>query len=362
MNSLRIVKLDMVRTFAIVCVVLCHCSELVYSSIQYPYTIGELSIQSRLFMVISFTLGRLGVPFFLFLTGALLLKKTMDSQQSVLDFYKAKLLPLILINTIWIILYNLFLAFFLEEKTDVFITIKEILLLKNSAMINMWYMPMIIGMYVGLPFVAKIVKNFLLKTMLVVMIGIFIISYIIPAVNIFMKIYGINEEFVPVIQLPFLGGAYGLYIILGYYMHNDYNKNVKSGILIIVALISFIITVAVQYFSYEQWSKYNYKVWYDFPFMLITSLCIFLLFEKIKDENIKKGFSSIFTYISKISFSIFLVHIIVAEMLKKYIVNLGLKLPFTVFLFTVSTFIISIIIIFILSRNKYIAKYCLLIK
>ncbi len=361
MHTLRIVKMDIVRTFAIICVVLCHCSELVYSSIQYPRTVEELSAWSRLFMIISFTLGRLGVPAFLFLTGALLLKKTMDSRESIMRFYRSKLLPLIIINIIWVIIYNLFSFCFLGERIDLWIIVKEILLLKNSSMINMWYMPMIIGIYVGVPFIAKIVKNFSLKSLSVVMIGTFIISYIIPAVNIFMKIYRINEELIPVTQLPFLGGAYGLYIILGYYMHNE-SKNIKSGILLIVAFVSFLITVGVQYFSYEQWSGYNYKVWYDFPFILIASLCIFMLFEKIKDENIKKSFSSMFTYISKISFAIFLVHIIVAEILKNYIIGFGLKLPFTVILLTLLTLMLSMVIIFILSRNKYIAKYCLLIK
>lgn len=358
----RYIKLDIARTFAILCVCLCHCSELIYVYSPKTVIISELSVYSRVFMIVSFTLGRLGVPVFLFLTGALLLRKTMDSDESVFDFYKAKLLPLVLINATWIIIYNIFSACFLNEVFDFWKMIKEIFLLKNPAMMNMWYMPVIIGMYIGIPFVAKIIKSFSFKTISVVIAATFIISYVVPAVNSIMKIYGIQEEWNPVISVPFLGGAYGLYILLGYYIHNGSVKKLKTYMITVIMIISFVITVAVQYISYERWSCYNYRVWYDFPFVLITAVCIYMLFERIDDEKINNIFSHVFTYISRISFGIFLVHVLVISILKEYIGMLGLSMPLTVIIFTITAFLLSVVIIFILSRNKYIAKYCLLIK
>lgn len=85
-TSNRIVKLDMARTFAILCVVLCHCSEMIYT--QQSVKVAELGISSRIFMFGTFTIGRLGVPIFLYLSGILLLKKTIDSDEDILSFIR----------------------------------------------------------------------------------------------------------------------------------------------------------------------------------------------------------------------------------------------------------------------------------
>ena len=91
-TSNRIVKLDIARTFAILCVVLCHCSEMIYT--QQSVKVAELGISSRIFMFGTFTIGRLGVPIFLYLSGILLLKKTIDSDEDIFKFYKNNLFPL----------------------------------------------------------------------------------------------------------------------------------------------------------------------------------------------------------------------------------------------------------------------------
>ena len=104
-TSNRIVKLDMARTFAILCVVLCHCSEMIYT--QQSVKVAELGISSRIFMFGTFTIGRLGVPIFLYLSGILLLKKTIDSDEDIFKFYKNNLFPLFVVNEIWVIVKDI---------------------------------------------------------------------------------------------------------------------------------------------------------------------------------------------------------------------------------------------------------------
>lgn len=63
----RIINLDYLRAFAIICVVFCHATQ----SYFYIYNINiwqNFNIYSKLFMVISMTISRLGVPIFLMLT------------------------------------------------------------------------------------------------------------------------------------------------------------------------------------------------------------------------------------------------------------------------------------------------------
>ena len=70
----RIVNLDYLRAFAIVCVVFCHSTQ----SFYFVNTINiwnEYSIYSKIFMVLAMTISRLGVPIFLMLTRCTNIKK-----------------------------------------------------------------------------------------------------------------------------------------------------------------------------------------------------------------------------------------------------------------------------------------------
>lgn len=69
-NIKRIIFLDYIRSFAILCVLLMHTTERVYT--LNAMTLAQESMHSRIFSVSLFTVGRLGVPIFFFLTGFLM--------------------------------------------------------------------------------------------------------------------------------------------------------------------------------------------------------------------------------------------------------------------------------------------------
>ena len=77
----RIVKLDIARTFAILCVILCHCSEMTYFNDMV--VLKNLKITSRIFMMGTFTIGRFGVSIFLYLSGVLLLRKVIEKDEDI---------------------------------------------------------------------------------------------------------------------------------------------------------------------------------------------------------------------------------------------------------------------------------------
>lgn len=107
-NLSRIAFLDAIRTAAISLVVLCHCTEAVYN---FSYdSMASLPSEIQLFILSNFTLGRVGVPLFLFLTGYLVISKQFDTKDRISKFYKHNYLPLLVTCEIWIILYNLFVT------------------------------------------------------------------------------------------------------------------------------------------------------------------------------------------------------------------------------------------------------------
>lgn len=70
----RINSLDYLRSFAIICVVLCHATQS-YFYVSNINVWHNFSIYSKLYMTISMTIARLGVPIFLMLTRNINSKK-----------------------------------------------------------------------------------------------------------------------------------------------------------------------------------------------------------------------------------------------------------------------------------------------
>lgn len=142
----RIIYLDIARTFAIIFVVLCHSVELIYKMNLQGWV--SISLNARIFKTIVFTLGRIGVPLFLFLTGYLLLNRKYDNDADIKKFYKNNLLSLIVTTEVWILIYNIFLSLYNNKPFDTYSLIKEMLFLQKVPLMNMWYMPIIIGIYI----------------------------------------------------------------------------------------------------------------------------------------------------------------------------------------------------------------------
>lgn len=93
----RIGSLDVLRSFAILCVILTHVTEYTY---PINGALADHTLQSRVLALGLHTAGRLGVPIFFFLTGYLLLDRDYTGSKAV-EFWKSHLLPLILTSEVW---------------------------------------------------------------------------------------------------------------------------------------------------------------------------------------------------------------------------------------------------------------------
>ena len=356
-NKKRIVSLDIARTFAIISVVFCHAIELIYNMNLKGW--ADLSIKSKIFRTIGFTVGRLGVPIFLFLTGYLLLNRQYDNDEEVKKFYKNNLIPLILVTEIWVIIYNVFISIYNNQSFDIYVLIKEMLFIEKVPLINMWYMPMIIGIYIAIPYVSKIVHTFNLKTLKFPIIIVFILTFILPTVNIMLKTFKL-EQYGNVLDISFLGGIYGIYIISGYLIFNGVIKKIKTIWIILMSIMFFIFSCIIQIFEYNYNIEYN--IWYNSPLLYLCTFNLFELFTRINTETMKFKIKKIFTHISKMSLAIYFIHIIVEMILSKYIKEIKIFNPGKVLILFGISFIVSIFILWMLSKIKVIKTKILLIK
>ena len=157
MSKTRVEWIDLVRAIAILTVLYIHATDGIF--IISSDAIMNYTIYSRIFNFISLFIGRIGVPFFLMITGYLLLDRNYDDER-VRKFWEKNCKGLIIITIIWAIIYAVSLQFVTVKSGQVNFSEAG-----NLFFSHMWYMPMIIGMYLSMPFVSAALEKF--KTLLI---------------------------------------------------------------------------------------------------------------------------------------------------------------------------------------------------
>lgn len=348
MDKKRFLQIDVLRAIAIICVIICHSTESVYSF--EPNVVSSHSLKSMIFQFSSITVGRIGVPIFLLITGYLLLDKYYDSV-AIRRFYVKNWLGLLLTTEIWIVIYNIFLTVYLKIPFVLSDFIYQLLLVKNVNLCHMWYMPMILGIYLFIPLVANALhstKSGYLKLPLIIYTS---FAFVFPVVNKILTISNESLYAVSSFDLGFSGGVYGLYLLFGYFLKNNALKKIKIGFLFLSAIISFASIVSLQIYTYHTGNRYN--LWYDNIFILICSVSVFELITRIK----KIRFSGMWYIISKYSFAVFLIH----KLLLIIAVNNGIYTfasnPVQILLLTVCTLIICLAVIHLINQIPKLGKY-----
>ena len=310
MGKTRVEWIDLVRAIAILTVLYIHATDGIF--IISSDSILHFTIYSRIFEYASLFIGRIGVPFFLMITGYHLLDRTYDDER-IRKFWTKNCKGLIIVTVIWTIIYAVSLQFIAVKSAQVNFTEAG-----NLFFSHMWYMPMIIGMYLSLPFVSSALKHFSDKTINQAAIIFSILAFLLPFITVLCKIHGIEGVTIQY-SLGFSGGVYGIYIILGYLVKKGMFKKYSTNKLILLTVVSFAICVLFQYYAYVK--GYNFFLWYDFPFILTGSFALFELCSRV--EHVRAY--SLITVLSKYSFAVFLIH----NLFRLPLLPLIIRLPYT---------------------------------
>ena len=310
MSQNRIEWIDLVRAIAILTVLYIHATDGIY--IISSDAIMNYTLFSRIFQFASLFIGRIGVPFFLMITGYLLLDRAYDDEK-VRRFWTKNCKGLIIVTVIWSLIYAISITYVSLFSANVN-TIEA----GNLFFSHMWYMPMIIGMYLSLPFVASALSHYEPKTIEQATIVFSFLAFLLPFISLLFDMQGIkniNIQFC----LGFSGGIYGIYIILGWLVKKGQFKKYSSNKFRLLAIVSFLICVLFQYYAYIR--GYPFLLWYEFPFILTGSLALFELCSRRKKV---RGFKGV-QFLSKYSFAVFLIH----NLFRIPLLPLVVFLPFT---------------------------------
>ncbi len=273
--------------------------------------IMNYAIYSRIFQFASLFIGRIGVPFFLMITGYLLLGRPYDDER-IKNFWNNNCKKLVIITIIWAVIYAVSLQIVTVGSGQVNYAEAGALFFSH-----MWYMP-IIGMYLSMPFVSNVVEHFSPRTINQATIVFAFLGFLLPFITLVLDMHGIHNVTIQYC-LGFSGGIYGIYIILGYLVKKGLFKKYSSANMGLLAIVSFIICLWFQYYSYIR--GYSFFLWYEFQFILTGSFALFELCSRMKKVRALPFVS----FLSKYSFAVFLVH----NLFRLPLLSLVVQLPYT---------------------------------
>lgn len=361
----RLQNLDIARSVAILMVILIHSVEsLEYSKVLYgtiSISLAKWGVETTLFII-----GRIGVPIFFMLSGALMGKREIEN---ITEHYKNRLLPFVRVTIVWILIYRIF-YFFLNWTNYDILSIKniilEILFLNPTIANHLWFMPTIIGIYMMMPFINKLILHVKVKHIFIFVILNCIFYSIFPTLNILLKSLELNifngDIYTPIDHI-FLGGIYLNYYICGHLIiNNDTLKNVATKKLIGTIIITTILAVLSQFILYHKKILLGLNFfWYDSLYIYIISVCCFSLITRQK-INLNSNVSNFIHNISKFSFGIYVIHRIFMDFIIKYLGIMSIKISIKVIIVYLATFLLSYFSVKIISLNYYTSKFLINLK
>lgn len=292
--------IDLIRGVAICTVILIHVLQDTYS-----YELDVLPYAStgrQIYELGLFSLGRLGVPLFVLISGFLLLDRHYDEEKTR-RFWMKNAFGIFLSSEIWIVIYNLFLALGGAEEFSFATMVQNLLFVKEVAFSHnpVWYLPMILGLYLFIPFVANALRSVRTRLLLFPFSIVSAYLFVLPVINVIRESLG--AEALPRLPgLEFGGGTYGTMLILGYIKKKGVFSRISTALLYVTGIVSFAILIGIEIFCYEH--NVAYQVWYNCIFILITSVCVFEIVSRWKRIPLKRIVRSLATC----SFGVYLIH------------------------------------------------------
>lgn len=299
-KSSRFDYLDILRMSAITFVVFIHSMDNMAGTHLFDERSGSFFMHGVLRSV-----GRIGVPLFFMMSGALLLSKPIDFH----SFFKKRMPRLIFSILLIASLYELIcvdLFDFLPHRHFLL----GVLSGDSGYAYQLWFLYTTVGIYFAAPFVQKFLADSS-DALIVTYVLISTVLGFIPRTALAFT----HNHYIPAFMMEFFN-PYITYFILGYFLHNRVWIYPKNSLLISIMLAAILIPgVMLQFLPLPGpgfIEKSDALLWHDKIFVLLSSVSYYLLIKKacqVRDVNPKV--MKYVKYVSSSSFTIYLFHILV---------------------------------------------------
>lgn len=370
----RIVWADLLRFVAIMMVICIHCTD--------PFNVSPEARSNPEYNLWGSIYGaflRPCVPLFVMLTGMLLL----PIQQDMGQFYKKRMMRVIVPFLIWSLLYNLFplltgiMGWDSSILTKMFAyagenpsqswesSLHNIYMIPfnfNIYTIPLWYIYMLIGLYLFIPFFSAWLKQATDKQMKVFLF-IWGITLFLPYCNEYISNYILGTCAWNNFGTLYYFAGFNGYLLLGYYL--NVNNKLTIGKTIILSVILFVIGYVITYIGFrDMTSKSNISeeqmelfFLYCTPNVLLMTVAVFILVQKIQ---IRSPFiTSMLSNITKCGLGIYMIHYFIVGIgyliIEKINLPIAFQIPTTgILVFILSWGIVSLFYRFIPKYAKWI--------
>lgn len=247
------------------------------------------------------------VPCFIMVTGALLLD--IDKEISYKKLFGKYILRILSAILIFSMIFRIFDMFMDKERFTVWGIAQGLYkAATGTSWSHVWYLYLLVGLYLLLPFYKKIVKYSSEKELKYLLAVYLIFLSVLPMTSL----WNFNVGF-----YIHVSTIYPFYLIAGYMMHQKVINLTK-----IQAISAFIISTAViavlTVIRWEQDVPTMEMLWgYSSILVVIQSLSMFSLFLKIKGTG-KRFVEKLLIEIDKCSFGIYLIHMIFVRFFLRY--------------------------------------------
>ncbi len=311
-GSKRVAYLDILRIVACVAVIFIHFE-------TYMYRNGEFMSGRYLVSIFMDSASRFSVPVFMMISGALLLKKDIPFSVIIRKY----VLKMALILVAWNIIYALYYK-----------DVSLISLLLGH--FHLWYLYVLIGIYLILPFLKVITdkkgNQFLLLAL--------ICAIIIPNCLTVLESFGFGHvdglrEFVDKFQIC-LPAGYAFYFVLGHYASS---YDIEDKIWVYIGGAAGILTTFLLTYGSSLYGGKTNEIFFGYLNLncALSALFVFCLVKKLFRKREEHAFIS---FLADKTFGIYLIHVLIMDILLKY-TNIKNELMCLI-VFVVSALIISV--------------------
>lgn len=247
----------------------------------------------------------------------------------------------------------------MQNSNTIYDIIAEILL----GYYHLWFLYMLVGLYLIIPFLKKIVEKENLSIYFVALA--FLFAFLIPqCIEIIgIKFDGLANIFKKVIEqtnLNFVLGYSG-YFVLGYLLKNCQIKKKTEVLIYIFGAFGAVFTIISTAFLSNLWQSPTGMFYGNLTVnVLLMSVAMFVFAKKHLNKLPKsKKREDRLAFFSKCSFGVYLIHVIFIQGLSKIlnITSLSFNPVISIPLLSVTVFLLSMIISAILNKLPFIKKW-----
>ncbi|WP_106767402.1 acyltransferase [Paenibacillus faecalis] len=308
----RVIYIDILRILSIIAVIILHyTAEVLTSSNNFNTSSWWISNGFN-------SISRFAVPVFFMISGAMILRTRIASYR---EFFVKRVVPLLIPLLTWSLIYGLYNQYYVIKShmnAYEFIIDFGYRLLTDRNYIHLWFLYAIIAIYLTVPLIHKFIKSCTRKDLQYYLLLWFIVSIAYRLISDTVFRATDQHMYIPIMNIPFFMGYLG-YFILGYYLFH-YELSLKAkNLLYNLGIICFLLTPVATYFVSLQsgvldemfYSNYSITTF----FMAVGLFIFFKEKEALIHDNVNYKVQKLISSISKASFSIYLIHLLVEMML-----------------------------------------------